>query len=230
MYRTILVFLLLTLTSAIYANAEESLLSLGSRPPNLIVFEVNSGNISANLKDVPARIVMDDLRRQIDILYSTAEGLDEVLLTAKFEDVPLEHGLALILAPLNFAISRDDSTNRLIINLVGVKEGDRRVSSFSPPVSHAQAADSVSLAQASRPRVPTVHLPGNSMKSAIPLPSAVAPANKSSQPHNTGAVSQPLPTATQVSNDSGPVAPATGSYLELPSFTPVSNQTGPIAK
>lgn len=222
MYKVMLVLALFMLTPMLYVAETTSAQVVPSNPLRL---EIREGKISADFNDMPASTVLEEIRRQSGIHYRATAELAEVGVSATFEDLPLEQGLALILAPFNYMITQDD-THRRVVQLLGLKENRSSVPTSSPPSANADTAGPNKPPQASEST--SAELPGATTTSGTPELPPFTPMTSPQGPDHNETPPQPLPASAPVSNTTGPVAPATGQYRELPPFAPVTSQTGPV--
>jgi len=224
MYQVMLVLALFVLTPALYAAETTS--TQVNEPSNPLRIDIREGKISADFKEVPVKAVLDEIQRQSGIHYRAAADLAETGISATFKALPLEQGLALILAPFNYMITQDD-THRRVVQLLGLKENKPSLPTSSLPAGNAEATGSDNPPQAPEPPT-SAKIPGATTTSRMPELPPFTPMTSPQGPDQNETPSQPLPASAPVSNTTGPAAPATGQYRELPTFAPVTSQTGPV--
>jgi hypothetical protein len=92
-----------------------------------IDFKLEGHTLSANLKEIPLKFILERLEKERGIWFQGDEALFEEEVTVQFKDLTLQDGLKRILSSMNYCLlfDQDKKLNGMI--LIGKKKPDRAI-------------------------------------------------------------------------------------------------------
>lgn len=85
---------------------------------------IESGTISADLKEVPIRKILEQIREQANVWYESDESLLREKISIQFKDLPLEKGMRRILASFDHALEFNARGELVGLTLLGESGSD----------------------------------------------------------------------------------------------------------